>query len=91
LFPSHFRSPFSFKKEEESAARTAPNAALDSKTNDGAKRFSENDAFLKKFRKKVSARKKPPLDGLRVERRFRGFLSFERKFLETLQRFSGGA
>jgi hypothetical protein len=43
------------------------------------------------FRKIFRARKKPPLDGKRVERRFRGFLSFERKFSETLKRFNGGA
>jgi hypothetical protein len=43
------------------------------------------------FRNFFRARKKTPLDGLRVERRFRGFLSFERKFLETLKPFDGGA
>jgi hypothetical protein len=57
-------------------------------TDFGKRRFFENFA---KFPESFRARKKPPLDGKRVERRFRGFLSFERDFLETLKRFSGGA
>jgi len=56
--------------------------------------FPKTPLFLKisqNFRKKVRARKKPPLDGRRVERRFRGFLSSERNFKKRSKRFNVGA
>jgi len=94
LFPSHFRSPFSSKSRNARRSNRSKRRAVDSKTNGETRRISENAAFLKisrNFRKIFRARKKTPLDGRRVERRFRGFLSFERDFLETLKPFNGGA